>query len=140
MAAPISFEDWLKVARERASDAEAILSHRPDSTGSVYLVGYAIECSLKAYLILVGRPLPTSGRAGHNLTGLWNASGFRKRDLGDTDGRKVFFLEDWDTSMRYWSIRQNGGITNQQLIEGAKQVVGWVQGQVRREGMRRNRK
>ena len=140
MAPPISIQDWLGVARERASDAEAILTNRPDSTGSVYLVGYAIECSLKAYLLSIGRPVPTSGRAGHNITGMWDASGFRKRDIGDTDGCKVFFLEDWDTSMRYSSVRQNGGITNQQLIEGAKRLVGWVQGQVRREGMRRKRK
>ncbi len=140
MAAPISIQDWLGVARERASDAEAILAKRPDSTGSVYLVGYAIECSLKAYLLSIGRPVPTSGRAGHNITGMWDASGFRKRDIGDNDGCKVFFLEDWDTSMRYSSVRQNGGITNQQLIEGAKRLVGWVQGQVRREGMRRKRK
>jgi len=31
------------------------------------MAGYAIECSLKAYLQREGKPFPTSGSEGHNL-------------------------------------------------------------------------
>jgi hypothetical protein len=44
--APNTAQDWITVANERAADAEAMLSSRQDSVGPVYMVGYAIECSL----------------------------------------------------------------------------------------------
>lgn len=44
---PQSVRDWLEVARARSADADAVFAKHPDSVGSVYLSGYAVECSLK---------------------------------------------------------------------------------------------
>jgi hypothetical protein len=50
---------WIEVGNQRAADAIAIQSKRKNSVGAFYLAGYAIECSLKAYLLARRRPLPT---------------------------------------------------------------------------------
>jgi hypothetical protein len=129
---PQMTEDWLFVARERGADAQAVIDIRPDSVGSVYLMGYAVECSLKAYLKASRIPFPTSGRAGHDLSALWRASGFSKRDISDPDGSKAFYFEGWSTSLRYYSAHTFGGLRKDELLQGAKSVVGWLQMQARR--------
>ena len=65
-----SAEEWLTIGRERAADAESLLNGRPSSVCSVYLAGYGVECSIKAYLEITKRRVITSGAAGHNLTDL----------------------------------------------------------------------
>jgi hypothetical protein len=137
---PQTTEDWLFTAKERGADADAVVKTRPDSVGSVYLAGYAVECSLKAYLRAAGIPFPRSGRAGHNLTALWKASGFSKRDVRDVNGSKVFYLEGWSSSLRYHTNYAHGGLNNAELLLGAKQVVGWLQMQARRTHLRRRRR
>jgi hypothetical protein len=134
---PNTLEDWLSVATARATDAVAILERHEQSIGPVYLVGYAIECSLKAYLMGAGIRFPTSGRAGHDLTALWKASGFQKRDLDDRDGSRAFYLETWDTSLRYARPPAALGLSNQQLVDGAKFIVRWLHNQARRDELRR---
>jgi HEPN domain-containing protein len=137
---PQTTEDWLFVAKERGADAEAIIKTRPDSVGSVYLAGYAVECSLKAYLRAAGIPFPTAGRGGHDLTALWRASGFSKRDIADINGSKVFYLEGWSTGLRYYTTHVYGGLRNEELLIGAKRVVGWLQQQARRTDLSRRRR
>lgn len=129
---PQKAEEWLAVARERAADAEAIINTRQDSAGSVYMVGYAVECSLKAYLKASHKPFPTAGRAGHDLSALWSASGFSKRDMADTNGCRVFYLANWTTSLRYETTLSHGGLKNEDLLVAAKYVVGWLHSQARR--------
>jgi len=90
---PNRSQEWIKVARERAADAE-MFKQPLNSVGAVYMAGYAIECSLKAYLQREGKPFPTSDSEGHNLKGLWKASCFRFCDLPDkyrTMNFKVFW-------------------------------------------------
>src|SRR4051812_42654219 len=98
---PTTIQDWLQVANERAADADAMMPHRPSSVGPGYIAGYAVECTLKAYLQRLNTPYPTSGRAGHDLRGLWNASRLRVADLGDRHGEKAFYLHSWTTDLRY---------------------------------------
>ncbi|MBO1350795.1 MAG: hypothetical protein EBE86_026990 [Hormoscilla sp. GUM202] len=43
------------------SQADAIHLQNPNSVGAVQVIGYAIECSLKALLQKRGIPYPTSG-------------------------------------------------------------------------------
>lgn len=59
---PTTAENWMAVANDRAMDAEAIEEKQPNSVGSVYMAGYAIECSLKALLQKRGIPTPTFGK------------------------------------------------------------------------------
>lgn len=101
------------------------------SVAAVYLAGYAVECSLKAYLQRVGRGFPTSGPAGHDLRELWKAARFRLADLGDSQGNRTYFIERWHTGLRYNDTIDtvfDAGV----LVEGAVQLAGWVQGQLNR--------
>ena len=129
---PTSSDGWRDVARERASDADALLSRRQRSAGSVYLAGYAIECSLKAFLQRRGMPFPTAGGAGHDLRGLWLQSGFRLGDLSDASGAKTFFIKDWSTDLRY-EVAPSLPCSAPELVGGARQLSGWIQTQIRRQ-------
>jgi hypothetical protein len=129
---PTSSDGWLDVARERASDADALLGARDQSAGSVYFAGYAIECSLKALLQRSGKAFPTAGGAGHDLRGLWLQSGFRLGDISDASGAKTFFVESWSTDLRYEVAPSLPGSTSE-LVGDARQLSSWIQTQIRRQ-------
>ncbi|OLT61426.1 HEPN domain-containing protein [Moorena bouillonii] len=122
---PNNYKDWLDIANERAADAEAILKNRSQSIGSVYMAGYAIESSLKALLRSRNKSFPKHGNQGHNLRGLWEAAGFRLSDIRDSTGAKTFFIENWDTSLRY-QITCNSSLTMAELVDGAKQLTNFI--------------
>ena len=134
--APNTAQEWIDVARERAADVEA-LKQRP--VGAVYMAGYAIECSLKAYLQREGKPFPTSGSEGHNLKGLWRASGFRFGDLPDIAGEKTFYIEHWNTDLRYESA-YDFPVPIESLRKGAQELVGWIQNKIRRRSIHKRKK
>jgi hypothetical protein len=113
-----------------------MLPSRADSVGPVYVAGYAIECSLKAYLQASGLPFPTSGRAGHDLRALWGAAGFSLREIGDQRGEKAFFVEGWSTDLRY-ETTSGSTLSGDELVGGARALTGWLQTRARR---RRRRK
>ena len=132
---PTSAAEWIAVANERAADADALVPTRQASVGPVYLAGYAVECSLKAYLQRNGIGIPR-GREGHHLRDLWRASRFRLADLSDTTGDKSFFIEHWSTGFRY-QIALETELTPIELVQGARRLSGWIQKQVRRTRSRR---
>ena len=137
---PTTAEGWIAVANERAADAEAIEKDRPASVGSVYMAGYAIECSLKALLQKRGIPTPTSGSKGHNLHELWRASGLQFSELKDSAGTQTFFLQYWNTSWRYENrLPFNLGYTVKELVTGARQLNGFLQRQTRDSKKQRRR-
>src|SRR5262249_15111740 len=116
--------------QERAVDAR-ILYDQSRIVAAVYLAGYAVECSLKAYLQRVGGRFPTSGQAGHDLRALWRACGFRLAALGDSPGNRTYFVERWNSGLRYSDTLDtvlDAGV----LVEGAAQLVGWIQVQLNR--------
>lgn len=139
---PTDAQGWIAVANERGADAEAIYKERPNSVGCVYMAGYAIESSLKALLQRKGIDLPTHGKEGHHLAGLWKKSGFQFSDLKDSQGMQTFFLEPekWNTGLRYeTSLPNNLGLETKDFIEGAKLLKGWIQTQVRRSKPRKKK-
>jgi hypothetical protein len=129
---PTSAEDWLDVGRERAADADALLRARQASAGPVYLAGYAIECSLKAYLQSAGKSFPSSGGAGHDLRRLWRQTGIRLGDLGDESGAKAFFVQDWTTALRY-EAAPDFPCPSDELVKAAGQLCGQIQNRMRRQ-------
>lgn len=133
---PDTAEDWMAVANERGADAEALMSTRSLSVGCVYMAGYAVECSLKAYLQSRGTPLPSRGPGGHNLRALWLQSGFQLADLRDTNGTKTFFVDTWSTDLRY-ETRLDVRMNLTDLMQGAKALSGWIQTRSRRARRRR---
>ncbi len=130
MATPTTVDAWLLVAQERAVDA-CVLYDQGRSVAAVYLAGYAVECSLKAYLQRVGRGFPRSGLAGHDLRELWRACGFRLAALGDSQGNRTYFVEQWHTGLRY-NDTLDTGLDAGVLVEGAVQLAGWVQNRLNR--------
>lgn len=132
---PTCAEDWIAVARERAADADALLHERQYSAGSVYLAGYVIECSLKAVLQRRGIPFPKAGSAGHDLRALWKTAGFRLTDLADDSGAKTFFIERWNTDLRYTADPELP-ISSTELVNAARWLSGWLQNKARRRGTR----
>jgi len=133
MEDPQTYQDWCNTARERAADADAMLPNRKDSIGPVYMAGYAVECMLKAYLKKTNRPRPTRGREGHNLRGLWSSAGFRLADLADNSGEKTFFLQDWDTALRYQDTNKELAHSVDELVGAARHLTGWIATQIRRQ-------
>lgn len=126
-------EDWESVANARLTDAQCMSQKCPKSIAGPYLAGYAIECYLKAYLQRSGISFPTKGSAGHNLRQLWSASKFQLRDLGDDPyGNKTFYLNDWDTNLRYMTELSESFLDTQSLIEGAIQLAKWIQNRGKR--------
>ncbi len=129
---PQTHQAWHDTAVERAADADAMLPERQISVGSVYMAGYAVECMLKAYLQKTNRPRATRGREGHNLKGLWRSAGFRLSDIADHSGAKTYFLQDWDTALRYQSTTEELTHSPGELVAAAKQLTGWIANQLRR--------
>lgn len=134
---PVNAEEWIWVARERAADADAMVPARDQSVGPVYMAGYAVECSLKAFLVRNRKKLPGMGREGHNLRLLWAESGFRLRDLKDEQGFKSFYITQWSTDLRY-DARPTPNLETADHVTGARQLSGWIQKQVRRSRRRRS--
>ncbi|MCW6034712.1 hypothetical protein K4A83_00265 [Spirulina subsalsa FACHB-351] len=60
-------------------------------------------------------------------------------DLYDPTGAKTFYLEKWDTSLRY-EITCDSPLSHQELVEGAKHLTGWIQNKIRRSDRFRRRK
>ena len=128
---PTTFKDWMEVATERSGDAEELVNVRPNSVTAPYISGYCIECTLKAYLHKNGIPYPRAGQEGHNLQQLWRRAGFRKFDIKDSTGAKTYFIDSWNTSLRY-ETKINSELSATELVRGAKQLTRWLFNQLRR--------
>ena len=126
----MTVEAWEQVAKDRYQDAQS-LHEQGRHVAAVYMAGYAIECYLKAYLQDGGRKVPTSGPEGHNLGGLWQASGFRLADLQDTQGTRSYFITQWNTGLRY-CVTLNTALATEALVRGAGLLVAWIAPKLRR--------
>jgi len=133
--APNTFEDWIEVSKERQSDAIALLKSREDSTGPVYMVGYAIETYLKAVIAKNKKVVPKI----HEIRELWIKAGFKLSDIKDKSGEKTFFFEDWTTDLRYETSLSQAHNSNS-LVKAAGNILSWMQMRsqelVRRRGKR----
>jgi len=133
--APNTFEDWIEVSKERQSDAIALLKSRKDSTGPVYMVGYAIETYLKAVIAKNKKVVPKI----HEIRQLWIKAGFKLSDIKDKSGEKTFFFEDWTTDLRYETLLSQAHNSNS-LVKAAGNILSWIQMRspelVRRRGKR----
>jgi hypothetical protein len=131
---PSTAEEWVEVAKERAHDARA-LSDGNRSLGAVYMAGYSIECYLKAYLQKQGIRQPPLGKEGHNLRRLWLAARFRLSDLNDSSGNQTYFLNSWDTYLRYQTTLEPN-VSADNLMRGAQSLAGLIQTRLRSLGRR----
>jgi hypothetical protein len=118
-------EDWQERAVERGLDASAIVEKRPNSICAIYVAGYAVECSLKAYLASRKIKFSTSGKSGHDIKGLWDSTGFRLSDIYDINGVKTYYISQWSTALRY-EITVPNGYSASELVLGAQKLASWI--------------
>lgn len=128
---PTTTEGWLDVARERGEDASAMLGKRKGSVGPVYMAGYAVESALKAYLQAKGISRPNSGPLGHDIRGLWKASGLQLRDIKDPKGDATFFFQGWNTALRYQVTPPANSPGAEAVVGGATRIVGLLTRHIR---------
>lgn len=129
---PATVQEWFDVARERGEDATSMLSDRVTSIGPVYMVGYAVESALKAYLHRKGIPRPATGQSGHDLRALWKATRFRLSDIKDNSGCATYFIETWTTALRYQAYLPDGTPDSGALVRAALRLVGFITCQTKR--------
>ncbi len=145
-------DDYVQVASRHLCDAEKLLALAPfcrageccpasvqaqHYVGAMYLAGYAVECVLKAYLIVlhgksdfseVLRELKKAGTpvemAAHSLTSLLSAS-----DLRETPGSKagIAICAKWTTAWRYApQVPGFGAPDARDFVESAKLLCQWI--------------
>jgi hypothetical protein len=132
---PSTSRDFLKVALQRLTTAEALLDLRINLDAQ-YIGGYTVECSLKA-LILERTPTAdkeeilqkiSSGQKMHRADVLLG----RLRDLGVVLPLALAMRMrrfDWTTDLRYETGRRDTGETIG-FLKTAKAIYDWVEGQI----------
>ncbi len=71
------------------------------------------------------------------MKALWRSAGFRLSDINDGSGGKSYFIENWDTALRYQSTANELTLSTEQLVNAAKQLTGWISNQIQRRGRTR---
>jgi HEPN domain-containing protein len=138
---PTKPEEWIDVAKERAEDAVKLTGRGEDAVGAVYIAGYAIECSLKAYFRKIGKAFPRTGKDGHNLRGLWRDSGHKLFELRAVNEFRSFYIDKWSVDLRYESRLPIGfEKSSKELVDAAKELTGIVQNWVRWESAPRRKR
>ncbi len=132
---PTTSRDFLKVALQRLTAAEALLG-LGITLDAQYIGGYTVECSLKA-LILQRTPVVdqedmlrklSSGQKMHAPDVLLG----KLRDLGVTlplNLAKRMRRFDWTTDLRYETGRRDTGETVA-FLRTAKAIYEWAEGQI----------
>lgn len=99
-------DDFRGSAPARTTEALA-LREAQQLHGSIYLLGYAVECWTKAYMLKQGIPWQNSGtdpatgkNRSHNLVYLLTRSGLGPAIYTDPDANK-FIVTAWSVHMRY---------------------------------------
>jgi hypothetical protein len=131
---PNTADEWLTVAEERGRDAAALKGY-PRELAAIYMMGYVVECHLKAYLRSRNAADDWRGRAGHDLLALWENCGFKRLDVS---GNRRLFLDNWATDLRYEKELGTRGDFDS-LFNGAIDLVGYVQKCRRRKACRRRK-
>ena len=129
----MDFHAFLDAASERGKDANT-LWESGRHPGALYMIGYQVECTLKAHLQQQSKPFPTSGAGGHDLRSLWEAAGLR---LSDLQGPKRYFMDMWTTALRYRRLTDEEERNIQVLRQGALELVRYINTRQRRWRQRR---
>jgi hypothetical protein len=133
---PKTSRDFLKVALQRLSAAEAILESLRLTLEAQYIGGYSIECSLKALIL---EKTPASGRSDM-LERLTRGATYHRAEvlLERLRDRNVFLTVDlarrmrrfdWTTDLRYETGRKDTGETYG-LLRTARSIYEWVERQL----------
>jgi HEPN domain-containing protein len=132
---PVTSRDFLRVAGQRLTSAETLLREKL-TLDAQYLGGYAVECSLKALILLLTAEADkpeklkriTAGATMHRPDVLLG----ELRDVGVSlplEIAKRMRRFDWTTDLRYETGRRDTGETIA-LLKTAKIIYDWVERQL----------
>jgi HEPN domain-containing protein len=120
-----------RVAKQRLDDARFLLGYR--NTASIYLAGYAVECTLKALLLSVtpaskvGKIVDTfRGERGHNLE--WLKAQYIRHGgaaFPAALSRKFARVNSWRTDIRYdpgTSLLSDA----EEFFQAAEEILRWA--------------
>lgn len=133
---PKTPRDFLKVALQRLTAAEAIAKRLRLNLEAQYIGGYSVECSLKALILAKTAEIDRPAELGKLTRGATNhlADTLRGRlkDRGVSltlELAKRMRRFDWTTSLRYETGRKDTGETIG-LLRTARAMYDWVEGQI----------
>lgn len=149
-AAQQQLADAAELLQHPTLDAFDGSAHSRHLAGAMYLAGYAVECSLKEYLLrkyeVMVTPAPGASvtldeilpyiqadtgmdlhRTLHSLSDLWLASGLDGRDMTMTQnlGLCAIWRVEWRYSPPAGKARQDA----EQFQSAADNLVAWISGQ-----------
>ncbi|HIJ85697.1 MAG: hypothetical protein HW380_3077 [Magnetococcales bacterium] len=133
---PANKEAWLEVAMARSRDANTLKDSPSCTTAAVYMAGYSVEASLKAYCVHQDIRKTWSGASGHDLKSIWKESKLKLSDVSDTGGTSTFYLQEWSTDLRYCS-KYNFPNSTADLIKGSNRLISFINQCIKRTRRRK---
>jgi hypothetical protein len=128
---------FYRVAYQRLEDGQLLMTkdfERP--AAAIYLTGYAVECMLKA-LLLMATPArhraeavkSFRGALAHDLLWLRDRLGSAKVRFPAVESKELVYLSSWSTEMRY---EPGPGDAEEaaRFIRAARVVVKWADGRM----------
>ena len=135
MPADIDARRYYRVAYQRFDDGTALLEiNRPRAC--VYLTGYAVECILKALLLVStpagGRPeirATFRGATAHNIEWLRGRLVQRIGRLPVGENRQISLVSSWSTDLRYEP--GPGDVDDAKaFLAAAESILAWADGRM----------
>ncbi len=138
MAVPFDVDArrYYRVAYQRLEDGRLLLERLDRTAASVYLTGYAVECMLKALLLMSvsarERPLVVQrfrGAAGHDLVRLREWLTARGVQVPATLNRDFSFVGSWTVNLRYDPSDVERAVAAR-FVRAAAALVSWADGRI----------
>lgn len=122
-------DEWQRLCRTRLQDAEVLVkSGRFDA--AYYLMGYAVECALKARVVrlLEGYFPPRQSLYTHDLERLLDAAGLKEIFKKKTEEDRVFrnqweTVKDWREESRYDTYDQKAANDMLTAVRGVVKCI-----------------
>ena len=127
---------FYRVALQRLDDGDLILVRLGRPAPAIYLTGYAVECILKALLIVstphAGRNevlRSFRGKLAHDL--LWLRDRLKERGVNPPPGvaKEWAYAAGWSTDLRY-EPGPGDEEDAARMLDAARVVVGWAKGRM----------
>jgi HEPN domain-containing protein len=124
-----------RVAEQRLEEAAFLLDHEY-TNASVYLAGYAVECSLKA-LILASEPARLHARTVDSFRGAaahdysWLKHQLQIRGVALPRPMELLLTQaaGWSTDLRY-AVAKTDRKVGEQFLSAPQAIVAWANGRI----------
>ena len=127
---------YYRVAKQRLNEAELILSKAELPAAAIYIAGYAVECILKALLLIqtpagkrTGMLKSLKDDFGHDLYGLYEGAQGRGANPPPGVSRELSYVSSWSPEQRYTPGPGNPKDA-QRFIKSASVILDWADGKM----------